>query len=106
MPNQSVTVSVAGAGTTTIIPGVAGQIIQVFGMVLVANVATTYQIKSGTTNLSGSITSSLGSTVVLPLGGDGDTVWLETGIGESLNLTITGLLGGLGGWILYKQFDV
>lgn len=106
MPNLIAPVSISGIGTTTVIAGVAGQIIQVYGMVLVANAATTYQIKSGSTNLSGFITSALGSTVVLPLGGSGDTVWLETGIGESLNFTITGLLGGLGGWILYKQFEV
>lgn len=106
MPNLNQTISLNGPGTTTVIPGVAGQIIQVYGVCLVANAATIFTIKSGSTPLTGTITTALGTAIVLPVSGIGDTVWFETAPGDGLVITISGLTGNLAGFMLYKQFEV
>jgi hypothetical protein len=95
-------ISVAASGDNPVIAGVTGQKVKVLGMTLVANGDVNVLIKSGTTNLSGSIPmASKGNGFVLPQNFVGYH-WLEGVDAGNLVINLSAAIA-VTGFLLYAQ---
>ena len=92
-PLANATLSFSTGGTTTVIPAVGGEIIQVYRLYFTVLATTTITFQDGTTALSGALSfAPLGSLVF-----DLDTrPWFQTGPGNPfvINLSTTSQISG------------
>lgn len=102
--NQSAVVDVSAIANTTVVTGIPGKRIIVFGYVLINGVATAQSIvfKSGTTALSGvkQLPLSVGGGIVAAPG-DASLCYFLTAPGDNLVLTTTAATQ-VGGHVAYK----
>jgi hypothetical protein len=76
-------VSFASASSNTVIAAVAGEIIRVYRVLLVANAAANLTFQDGSTALSGAMALAANSPVVLPNCG---IPWYQTSPGNAFNI--------------------
>lgn len=82
----------------TVVAGVAGKRIRVFGMATVALAAVGVKLQSNATDISGVLSLAANGGVVW--GHSGTVPWCETAVGEALNINMT-LATTLGGVLIY-----
>lgn len=89
------------SGAITVVAGIAGQRIQVWGCTLATVSATTIEFKSGTTTLTGPMSIS---AIQVDAQASGGTVipWLETNAGDPLTINLGGTVQ-ICGQVLWTQ---
>ena len=98
---QYAPISVSSAGSPgTIVAGVAGQQIRVLGYYFTNTVAGTVTFDSGSTPLTGAMTTTANESLNIPVTKFG---CFETTAGAALNLVITGASNQVSGYVVYVQ---
>lgn len=85
---------VALTGSGTVIAGVAGKRIRVFGAAIVGLLATGVKFQSNSTDITGVLSFAANGGMVW---NSGSSPWFQTAIGESLviNMSVATTLGGV-----------
>ncbi len=98
---MSSVINITSSGDNTVIAGVAGQVITVYGMFFQCGAATTITFKNGTTDLTGPMAFVSGGGLNVFFGDSTPIFTLSAG--NSLIISVTGLLPQVGGFIYYTQ---
>ena len=95
-------INIAGAGDNTIIPGVAGKLTTIVGLVLVNNIGTTsITVKDGATVLTGAMLLAAGIPLVLPV--DATVDWFQSTVAGNNFILNLGAATQVSGMVWYVQ---
>ena len=95
----AIPVSFASASSNTVIAAVAGEIIRIYRVLIIAAAAATLTFQDGSTALSGAMALAANGTIILPNCG---IPWFQTSAGNAFNiLSSTG--AQISGTIWYLQ---
>lgn len=94
-------INISSSGDNTVIAGVAGEIITVYGMFFQCGAATTITFKNGTSALSGPMSFVSGGGLNVFFGDSTPIFTLSSG--SSFIVNASGLFPQVGGFIYYTQ---
>src|SRR5579863_7579437 len=94
-------IDITSSGNNTVISGIAGQVITVYGMFFQCGAATTITFYNGSTALTGPMAFTAGGGLNVFFG-DSTPIFTLTA-GSALVINVSGLLPQVGGFIYYTQ---